>query len=101
MLDAFPAAWYSSRMKAFYVYLAVINVLTFLIYGYDKLAAKRKWRRIPEIALLALAVIGGSIGAECAILLFRHKTRHRAFALGVPVILVIQIIGLFLYAVLS
>ncbi len=88
-------------MKAFYIYLAVINVLTFLVYGYDKLAAKKKLRRIPEAALIALAVIGGSIGAECAILLFRHKTRHLLFALGVPIILVLQIIGLFLYAILS
>lgn len=88
-------------MKVFFLYLGVINVLTFLLYGYDKFAAKRGLRRVREVVLLLAAVVGGSIGAECAMLLFRHKTRHRAFALGVPVILVLQIATAVVYLLLT
>ena len=75
----------------FVIYLIGINVLTFLIYGIDKWKAKRgKWR-IPEDTLIWLAIAGGSIGALLGMNLFRHKTQHRKFTLGVPVILLVQV----------
>ena len=55
-----------------------------------KLKAKKGWWRIPEATLLMLAVIGGSIGAWCGMMLFRHKTKHWKFKLGVPVIILLQ-----------
>ena len=74
----------------FVIYLIGINVLTFLIYGIDKWKAKRgKWR-IPEDTLIWLAIAGGSIGALLGLNLFRHKTQHKKFTLGVPSILLVQ-----------
>ena len=73
-----------------------INVITFVVYGIDKLKAKKgKWR-IPEGTLLLLAIVGGSIGAWCGMKVWHHKTMHKKFKYGVPLILLIQI-GLCLY----
>lgn len=68
-----------------------INGVTFALYGIDKLKSKKGWWRIPEKTLLLFAVIGGSVGALFGMLLFHHKTKHKKFYLGVPIILVIQI----------
>ena len=76
-------------------YLIVINMLTFCVYGIDKRKAIRKQWRVPERTLLFLAVIGGSIGALAGMQVFRHKTRHLKFKLGVPGILVVQVIILY------
>ena len=72
-------------------YLAVINVITFIVYGIDKLKAKKgKWR-IPETTLLILSIVGGSIGAWCGIKVLHHKTMHKKFKYGIPLIIAIQI----------
>lgn len=73
-------------------YLIGINVLAFLAYGYDKLQAKRKARRLSERCLIELAVIGGSVGAMIGMYLFRHKTLHSAFTVGIPAIFIIQVL---------
>jgi uncharacterized membrane protein YsdA (DUF1294 family) len=71
-------------------YLIGINVLTFLLYGIDKWKAQKgKWR-IPEETLIWLAIVGGSIGALLGMYLFRHKTKHRKFTLGIPAIILAQ-----------
>lgn len=72
-------------------YVITINVITLITYGIDKWKAKHNKWRIPEATLLMLAVIGGSIGALCAMKLFHHKTLHKKFYIGVPVILLLQI----------
>ena len=74
-----------------YWYLLVINILAFVCYGLDKLKAKRNARRISERALLLLALVGGSVGAWLGMLLWRHKTKHAIFSVGVPVMLLLQI----------
>ena len=87
------------------IWLVFINVITFFVFGADKLQAKRKEkkdtvRRVPEKNLLLLAAAGGSIGALLGMKAFHHKTLHKAFKIGVPVILALQIIipfGLWLY----
>ncbi len=85
-------------MKFLYIYLLVINVVAFCFYGLDKWKAKHNRWRISEATLILSAVIGGSLGAFCGMNLFRHKTKHKKFMIGVPVILVIQIaVGYFLY----
>ena len=72
-------------------YLIAINVITFLIYGIDKFKAKKgKWR-IPESSLLLLAIIGGSIGAWFGIKVWHHKTLHKKFKYGIPLIVIAQI----------
>ena len=68
-----------------------INILTFLIYGIDKLKAKRGSRRISEATLLLLAVFGGSVGALLGMRVWHHKTMHKKFKYGLPMILFSQI----------
>ena len=78
------------------VYLAVINVVTFFMYGIDKWKAKRSKWRITEATLLFIAVIGGSFGAWLGMQVWHHKTLHKKFRYGVPLILIAQIALLFL-----
>ena len=73
------------------IYLAAMNVVTFFLYGIDKLKAKRSRWRIPEATLLGLAVLGGSVGAWLGMSIWHHKTQHNAFKYGIPLILLIQI----------
>ena len=73
------------------IYLAAVNVVTFFMYGIDKLKAKHSKWRISEAALLWMAVIGGSIGAWLGIKIWHHKTMHKKFKYGVPAIIILQI----------
>ena len=73
------------------IYLIAINVVTFFLYGIDKWKAKRSKWRIPEATLLGLAVIGGSIGAWIGMKVWHHKTMHKKFKYGLPLILLAQI----------
>lgn len=75
-------------------YLAIINAVAIAAYGWDKLCAIRKWWRVPELMLLGLAAIGGSVGALVVMKLFHHKTLHLKFKYGVPLILALQVAGL-------
>ena len=78
-------------MKLLYVYLCIINVVSLLFMLVDKRKAiKRRWR-IPEKTLLGICAIGGSLGGIIGMYLFRHKTRHLKFSLGLPLILAAQI----------
>ena len=71
-------------------YLVIINIIAFIVYGIDKLKAKRgKWR-ITEATLLLLAIIGGSIGAWCGVKVWHHKTLHKKFRYGIPLIIALQ-----------
>ena len=71
--------------------LICINVLTFLVYGIDKFKAKQGSWRISEATLLTLAIIGGSIGALLGMQVWHHKTMHKKFKYGLPLILLAQI----------
>ncbi|MDL2289617.1 DUF1294 domain-containing protein [Clostridia bacterium OttesenSCG-928-F22] len=71
-------------------YLAFINAIAFVLCGADKRKARKHKRRISERTLLLVSFIGGAAGFYVAMLLFRHKTRHRKFSIGVPVMLVVQ-----------
>ncbi len=77
--------------KWIWVYVCLINIITFLVYGLDKWKAKRDGWRIPEKTLILLALIGGSVGAFVGMQVFRHKTKHMKFVVGVPFIFVLQI----------
>lgn len=75
------------------VFLGIMNLVTFIVYGIDKLLAKMHCWRIPEFFLLLLAALGGSVGAYLAMQSFRHKTLHLKFKLGVPLIFLVQIVA--------
>ena len=71
-------------------YILLLNLVTFVVYGIDKYKARKgKWRT-SEHTLLTLALFGGSIGAWLAMKAFHHKTMHKKFYIGVPVIIVLQ-----------
>ncbi len=73
------------------IYLIAINVVTFFAYCIDKWKAKRSKWRISEATLLGMAVIGGSIGAWLGMRVWHHKTMHKKFQFGIPLIIVVQI----------
>lgn len=72
-------------------WLGSLNLAAFAAMGVDKRRAKRGAWRIPERTLFLLALFGGSIGAIAGMWLFRHKTRHWYFVVGMPAILILQI----------
>ena len=72
-------------------YLLAVNIATFFMYGIDKYKAKKgKWR-ISGATLLLMAAIGGSIGAWVGMRVWHHKTMHKKFMYGIPIIIIIQI----------
>ena len=73
------------------IYLLAVNAVTFIVYGIDKYKAKHAKWRISEATLLLLAAIGGSIGAWCGMKIWHHKTMHKKFKYGVPVIFLLQL----------
>lgn len=79
-------------MQYFLFYLLIINALGFWIMLVDKRKAKRNAWRIPEARLMLTAALGGSIGVLAGMYLFRHKTKHPKFTLGVPLILAVQVV---------
>lgn len=78
-------------MRELYLYLAVVNVVAFALYGLDKYKAKTGAWRIPEKTLLGIAAIGGSIGALVGMNFFHHKTKHWYFKYGLPAIVAIHL----------
>lgn len=74
------------------VYLAIINVVSFVFMLADKIKAKKNRWRTPERTLLGICAIGGSLGGYIAMQLFRHKTKHPQFSIGIPVMIVLHIV---------
>ena len=72
-------------------YLALINAITFAVYGADKRRARKDRWRVPERTLFLLAVLGGSLGALLGMHVFHHKTKHWYFRVFIPLILLLQI----------
>lgn len=96
--DSLPAITFYrmvENMQYLWGYLVLVNIVSFVTYGLDKKKAKKGAWRIPEHTLLMLAVIGGSIGALVGMKIFHHKTKKTKFAVGVPLILVLQMIGIY------
>ena len=82
-------------------YLLAINIVSFFLYGIDKYKAKKNKWRISEATLLMMAVIGGSIGAWVGMRLWHHKTMHKKFKYGIPIIIILQVcLVVFLHTIL-
>ena len=79
-------------MKYILIYLIIINALSFLIMLVDKIKAKKHRRRISEMVLLGIAAAGGALGTIVSMEIFRHKTKHLNFTLGVPLMLAVHVI---------
>ena len=84
-------------MKTYIIYFILINVVTFFLFGVDKWKAKKGRWRISEATLLIFAIIGGSIGAWLGMKTWHHKTMHKKFKYGIPLILLVQIALLYLF----
>ena len=82
--------------EAILYYLVAVNVVTFLVYGIDKIKAKQGSWRISEATLLIFAVIGGSIGALLGLQVWHHKTMHKKCKYGLPQMLLGQIALIYL-----
>ena len=81
-------------MKYLYLYLTIINALGLLLMLADKQKARRGVWRIPERTLLWVAALGGSLGSWVGVQMFRHKTKHLKFTIGIPIFLALHIVGL-------
>lgn len=84
-------------MEYFIYYFVVINIVAFVVYGIDKYRAKKHKWRVSEKVLIGLATVGGFVGAITGMQIFRHKTKHMKFVIGVLVITILWIVGFVLY----
>ena len=84
-------------MEYILIYFAVISLITIIVTVYDKKAAKKRPKhRVPEKILFLLAILGGSVAEFLTMLKIRHKTKHKRFMIGLPVIMVMQVVILWL-----
>lgn len=79
-------------MNSLLIYLVIINAVSFGLMRADKQKARKNAWRIPERTLLIIAAAGGSLGALAAMQLFRHKTKHLKFAIGIPLMLAVHVL---------
>lgn len=73
------------------IYTAVMSLIAFAAFGIDKYKAKTNRWRISEKTLFLLALLGGGVGAYLGMKVFHHKTRHKQFAIGLPLIMIVQL----------
>ena len=86
---------YLMQHRILLIYLAVVNILTIIVFGVDKMNAKSNRQRVRIVTLLGLAFIGGSVGALIGMYGSHHKTKKAYFTVGVPLILLMQVVVLF------
>ncbi len=84
-------------MQTWGLILLVWNLVTFAITGYDKSIAGTGKRRVPEKNLLGMAVLMGAVGVYAAMQLFHHKTKHARFKYGVPLLVVLNLVIVYLF----
>ena len=86
---------YLMQHRILLIYLAVVNILTIIVFDVDKMNAKSNRQRVRIVTLLGLAFIGGSVGALIGMYGFHHKTKKAYFTVGLPLILLMQVVVLF------
>lgn len=83
-----------SRYAVTISYITVLSIISVIVTAHDKLSAERGGRRVPERTLLALSALGGSAVMLLMMCLIRHKTRHKKFMIGIPLIIILQVFAL-------
>lgn len=78
-------------MRVIYIYLAIVNIAAFIIMGIDKYKAHRHKWRISERSIFTVGLIGGGVGVLLGMGIFRHKTKHLKFTLGIPAVVILNI----------
>ncbi len=79
------------------VYIIIANIVGLSVMGIDKRKAIRHKWRIPEKTLFLVSILGGSIGTWAGMYLFHHKTKHWYFVIGMPLILIVQLVLLYYF----
>ena len=80
-------------MKDFFIwYFVLINSVSLIICCADKIKAKKHLHRISEKTLWILSFLGGSAGMYLTMRIIRHKTLHKKFMIGIPLIILLQIV---------
>ena len=82
-----------TRLQIAIIFMAFMSIIGFILMGIDKAKAKKGAWRIPEKTLLGIAFVGGGVGVWLGMELFRHKTKHLHFKLGVPIITLLEFIA--------
>ncbi|MGU3473172.1 DUF1294 domain-containing protein [Paenibacillus sp. D51F] len=77
-------------MKILIVYLALVNLIGFVMMAIDKSQARNGGRRVPEKRLFVFAALGGALGSWIGMRAYRHKTKHMTFVVGMPALLVLN-----------
>ena len=90
-------------LRLLLIYITLVNVAAFVVYGIDKWQSQRGGWRISEATLLWIVTAGGGIGALAAMWIMRHKTKHAKFTIGVPAIMITEfvLINVVLYMISS
>ena len=78
--------------KVILIYFVVINLVAFFLFGIDKWRARNNAWRISEAALFLVALLGGSVGAKIGMHVWHHKTQHLSFVIGIPMIILLQVV---------
>jgi len=94
MMEFFENIIKTYDIKYILLYFLIINVIGFLAMGIDKFKAKKDLWRIPEGTLMSLCLLGGGIGTIAGMYTFRHKTKKLKFTIGMPTILIAEIVGI-------
>ncbi|SET44171.1 Uncharacterized membrane protein YsdA, DUF1294 family [Oceanobacillus limi] len=82
------------ELQMFFPYILVVNIVGFLFMGLDKRKAKKQEWRLPERTLWGIAILGGAVGSLIGMRIFRHKTRHKAFVVGMPLLIILHLLVL-------
>ncbi|MEG1492482.1 MAG: DUF1294 domain-containing protein, partial [Oscillospiraceae bacterium] len=88
-MSFFKFLW-ENPIYIFWLYIGIMTIVSFTVMGVDKHFARKNKQRISEASLFLLAIIGGSIGSIAGMYTFRHKTLHKSFKFGLPLILILQ-----------
>ncbi|MFX3634702.1 MAG: DUF1294 domain-containing protein [Candidatus Pristimantibacillus sp.] len=79
-------------------YLIIMNVYTFTLMGMDKQYARKHARRVPEKRIFILSAVGGAFGAYIGMRVWRHKTKHRSFVIGLPLLVLFNLVLIYFIA---
>lgn len=90
-----------NELSAILLYITFASFIALILMGIDKQKAKKQRWRIPERTFWSLAIIGGALGILLGMKAFRHKTKHRSFLIGIPIIIGIHIILFITYFSMS